>query len=48
MHRIASTPGTWNTQQDGVILVEQSQAPIIFLTAADTDIQSLANCLSIM
>ena len=48
MHRIASSSGNWNTQEDGVIFVEQSQAPIIFLTAADTDIQSLANSLKIL
>ncbi len=46
MHRIAATPGGWNAQQEGVIFVEQNQAPIIFLTAADTDIQSLAACLT--
>ncbi|MGB5768271.1 MAG: cobaltochelatase subunit CobN, partial [Crocosphaera sp.] len=46
MHRIAATPGGWNAQQEGVIFVEQNQAPIIFLTAADTDIQSLAASLT--
>ncbi|MDJ0510424.1 MAG: cobaltochelatase subunit CobN, partial [Crocosphaera sp.] len=45
MHRIAATPGGWNAQQEGVIFIEQNQAPIIFLSAADTDIQSLAACL---
>ncbi|MGK7938673.1 MAG: cobaltochelatase subunit CobN [Crocosphaera sp.] len=45
MHRIAATPGGWNAQQEGVIFIEQSPAPIIFLSAADTDIQSLAACL---
>ena len=42
MHRIAATPGGWNPQAEGVIFVEQSPAPIVFLTAADTDIQTLA------
>ncbi|MGD1805733.1 cobaltochelatase subunit CobN [Dapis sp. BLCC M126] len=42
MHRIAATPGGWNPQAEGVIFIEQTPAPIIFLTAADTDIQTLA------
>ncbi|WP_107667376.1 cobaltochelatase subunit CobN [Cyanothece sp. BG0011] len=45
MHRIAATPGGWNAQQEGVIFIEQNSAPIVFLSAADTDIQSLAACL---
>ncbi|MEL4898674.1 cobaltochelatase subunit CobN [Crocosphaera sp. Alani8] len=45
MHRIAATPGGWNADQDGVIFIEQNSAPIVFLSAADTDIQSLASCL---
>lgn len=42
MHRIAATPGGWNPDTEGVIFIEQTPAPIIFLTAADTDIQTLA------
>ncbi|HEY9606785.1 MAG TPA: cobaltochelatase subunit CobN [Allocoleopsis sp.] len=42
MHRIAATPGGWNPQAEGVIFIEQTPAPIIVLTAADTDIQTLA------
>ena len=42
MHRLAAMPGGWTPGQDGVIFVEQSPAPIIILTAADTDIQSIA------
>ncbi|MGP0127968.1 MAG: cobaltochelatase subunit CobN [cyanobacterium endosymbiont of Rhopalodia musculus] len=42
MHRIAATPGGWNPDNEGVIFVEQNPAPIIFLSAADTDIQTLA------
>ncbi|MDJ0519519.1 MAG: cobaltochelatase subunit CobN [Trichodesmium sp. MO_231.B1] len=42
MHRIAATPGGWNPQGEGVIFIEQTPAPMIFLTAADTDIQTLA------
>ncbi|MCL1469473.1 cobaltochelatase subunit CobN [Argonema antarcticum] len=41
MHRLAATPGGWNFQEEGVIFVEQTPAPIVFLTAADTDIQTL-------
>ncbi|MEM6520001.1 MAG: cobaltochelatase subunit CobN, partial [Cyanobacteria bacterium P01_C01_bin.70] len=39
MHRLAATPGGWTPDTDGVIFVEQTSAPIIVLTAADTDIQ---------
>jgi cobaltochelatase CobN len=42
MHRLAATPGGWSPDVDGVIFVEQSPAPIVVLTAADTDIQCLA------
>ena len=42
MHRIAPMPGGWNSSAEGVIFLEQSPAPIIILTAADTDIQTLA------
>ena len=42
MHKIAALPGGWNPNTEGVIFIEQSPAPIIFLTYADTDIQTLA------
>ncbi len=42
MHRIAATPGGWNPDAEGVILIEQNPASIVVLTAADTDIQTLA------
>ncbi|MBE9228656.1 cobaltochelatase subunit CobN [Phormidium sp. LEGE 05292] len=42
MHRLAATPGGWNFQEEGVIFIDQTPAPILFLTAADTDIQTLA------
>jgi cobaltochelatase CobN len=42
MHRIAALPGGWEPNLEGVIFVEQSPAPIIFLTAKDTDIQTLS------
>lgn len=42
MHKIAATPGGWNPQNDGVVFIEQNPAPIVFLTSADTEIQTLA------
>ncbi|WP_309743551.1 cobaltochelatase subunit CobN [Chamaesiphon sp. OTE_20_metabat_361] len=42
MHRLATIPGGWNPATEGVIFVEQQPAPIVFITAADTDIQTLA------
>jgi cobaltochelatase CobN len=45
MHRLAATPGGWTPEADGVILIEQSPAPIVILTAADTDVQLLASAM---
>ena len=45
MHRIAATPGGWNPDTDGVIILDQTPAPIVILTAADTEIQTLAASL---
>ena len=42
MHRLAAMPGGWTPGTDGVIFVDQQPAPIVILTAADTDIQLLA------
>ena len=42
MHRLAATPGGWTPDTEGVIFVEQSPADWVFLTAADTEIQTLA------
>ena len=42
MHRLATIPGGWNPAAEGVIFVEQQPAPIVVITAADTDIQTLA------
>ncbi|PMB23202.1 cobaltochelatase subunit CobN [Fischerella thermalis CCMEE 5198] len=42
MHRINATPGGWNLQSEGVSFLEQTPAPLVLLTAADTDIQTLA------
>ncbi|NBD33006.1 MAG: cobaltochelatase subunit CobN, partial [Cyanobacteria bacterium] len=46
MHRIAATPGGWNPDTEGVVFIEQTPAPIVVLTAADTDIQMLARAVS--
>ena len=46
MHRISATPGGWTPDTEGVIFIEQTPAPIIFLTAADTDIQTLATAIN--
>lgn len=42
MHRLATIPGGWTLDAAGVIYVEQTPAPIVFMTTADTDIQCLA------
>jgi len=42
MHRLATLPGGWTPETEGVIFVEQTPAPIVLLTAADTEIQTLA------
>lgn len=42
MHRLAAMPGGWTPDAEGVIFIEQTPAPIVVLTAADTDIQLLA------
>lgn len=41
MHRLAATPGGWNSGTEGVVFIEQTPAPIVILTAADTDISAL-------
>ena len=41
MHRINATPGGWNQSED-LVFLEQTPAPFVFITAADTDIQTLA------
>lgn len=46
MHRIAASPGGWNPDTEGVVFIEQTPAPIIILTAADTDIQMLATAVN--
>ena len=46
MHRLATIPGGWNPSAEGVIFVEQQPAPIVVITAADTDIQTLAAAIA--
>ncbi|MEB3159839.1 MAG: cobalt chelatase [Synechocystis sp.] len=45
MHRLATLPGGWTPDTDGVVMVDQTPAPMIILTAADTDIQAIASAL---
>ncbi|MBF1999735.1 MAG: cobaltochelatase subunit CobN [Synechococcales cyanobacterium M58_A2018_015] len=45
MHRLAALPGGWTPETEGVIVIQQRPAPLVFLTAADTDIQLLAAAL---
>ncbi|MCT7951822.1 cobaltochelatase subunit CobN [Ancylothrix sp. C2] len=46
MHRLPTSSGGWNPQAEGLIFVSQTPAPVVFLTAADTDIQTLAAAVS--
>ena len=46
MHRLAATPGGWDPEVEGVVVIEQTPAPLIWLTAADTDIQTLASAIN--
>ncbi|WP_375605212.1 cobaltochelatase subunit CobN [Flavobacterium davisii] len=43
MHLIPTIPGGWNPNEDGVFYIEQSKGDIVFLSAADTEINSLNN-----
>jgi len=45
MHRLAAVPGGWSPGEEGVVFIEQTPAPIVVLTAADTDIQILATAV---
>ena len=38
MHLIATIPGGWNPNDEGVFYIDQSPGDIIFLSAADTDL----------
>ncbi|MCX7595692.1 MAG: cobaltochelatase subunit CobN, partial [Fischerella sp.] len=48
MHRISTTSGAWNPQSEGISFIEQTPAPFVLLTAADTDIQTLAAALPLL
>ena len=48
MHRLAATPGGWNSDAEGVVFIEQTPAPIVLLTAADTDISALNQALPLL
>lgn len=41
MHLIASIPGGWNPNQEGVIHIEQQPGDIVFLSAADTELATV-------
>ncbi len=43
MHRISSLPG--KAENEGISLVEQPPAEVLFLTSASSDIATIANCL---
>ncbi|MFM6318314.1 MAG: cobaltochelatase subunit CobN [Dolichospermum sp.] len=45
MHRINATAGGWN-QSEGLFFLEQTIAPFVAITAADTDIQTLGTVVS--
>lgn len=45
MHRLAALPGGWTPDTEGVIFVDQTPAPLVLITAADTDIQVIAVAL---
>jgi cobaltochelatase CobN len=45
MHRTNATSVGLNPQSEGIIFVEQTPAPLVLITAADTDIQTLAAAL---
>lgn len=41
MHLIATIPGGWNPDNEGVFVIDQQPGDIIFITAADTEISLL-------
>jgi cobaltochelatase CobN len=48
MHRIAALPGGWDPTQSGVIFLEQDPAPIVVLSAADTDLTALSAAIRLL
>ena len=45
MHRLLTIPGGWTPGTEGVVFVDQTPGDLIFLTAADTEIQTLSVAL---
>ncbi len=47
MHRLAAIAGGWEagSSPEGVVFIEQTPAPLVVLTAADTDIQLFAKAI---
>ncbi|MEO0540725.1 MAG: cobaltochelatase subunit CobN, partial [Cyanobacteria bacterium P01_A01_bin.105] len=41
MHRLKAMPGGWMPGEDGVVFIDQTPAPLVVMTAADTDIQAI-------
>lgn len=41
MHLIATIPGGWNPDDDGVFYIEQEPGDIVFLSASDTEIHTM-------
>ncbi len=41
MHLIATIPGGWNPEEEGIFHIEQSPGDIVFLSAGDTEIHTL-------
>lgn len=48
MHLIASIPGGWNPDDEGVFHVEQTPGDILFLSAADTELLSLQKAYQLL
>jgi cobaltochelatase CobN len=48
MHKLATTSGEWDRGGESVTFVRQNPAPIIFLSSADTELQTLAASLSFL
>ncbi|MEN9225983.1 MAG: cobaltochelatase subunit CobN [Thermostichus sp. HHBFW_bins_43] len=48
MHRVAALPGGWDPSTEGVIFLEQDPAPVVILSAADTDLTALSKAMSLL
>ncbi|MFM7424919.1 MAG: cobaltochelatase subunit CobN, partial [Elainella sp.] len=48
MHRLATLPGGWTPTTEGVIFIDQQPAPLVVITAADTDIQTFAAAAALL